>query len=182
MNDTIRQVFALLFVPHGLCSYNFVLLAGSDRAVICAASAILYGYVFGGGFLLWVWLKVISGAAISLSALWCMYGASPISDPACDDRGCAPCCRFLNALLHLIWSGTPPYAQWASASAPNTWRYSRAIRMMNLMMHSSTCHVHDSSSGCAWRLLQAGFGYMMAVRCRLQYGDLAAGDVRGCVP
>eukprot|EP00892_Ulva_mutabilis_P005863 jgi/Ulvmu1/3649/UM017_0063.1 len=47
-----------------------------DLEKIAYGAAILYGYVFGGGFLLWVWLKVISLAQISLISLWCIYGYS----------------------------------------------------------------------------------------------------------
>lgn len=48
-----------------------------DLEKIAVGAAIMYGYVFGAGVALWVWLKVISLAAISLSALWCIYGAPP---------------------------------------------------------------------------------------------------------
>jgi hypothetical protein len=50
-----------------------------DLDKIVYSAAIMYGYVFGAGLVLWVWLKVISLAAISLSALWCIYGASKSS-------------------------------------------------------------------------------------------------------
>ena len=49
----------------------------ADVTKMVHAAAILYGYVFGAGGLLWVWLKVISQAAISLASLWCLYGAPP---------------------------------------------------------------------------------------------------------
>lgn len=45
-----------------------------DLEKIAYGAGILYSYVFGAGFLLWVWLKVISLAQISLIALWCIYG------------------------------------------------------------------------------------------------------------
>ena len=50
-----------------------------DPEKIIYGAIILYGYVFGAGVALWVWLKVISLAAISLSALWCIYGAPTLS-------------------------------------------------------------------------------------------------------
>lgn len=46
-----------------------------DLDKVVYGAVILYGYVFGAGLVLWLWLKVISLAAISLSALWCIYGA-----------------------------------------------------------------------------------------------------------
>jgi protein YIPF1/2 len=46
-----------------------------DLQKIGYCAAVMYGYVFGGAALLWVWLKVISLAQISLSSLWCIYGA-----------------------------------------------------------------------------------------------------------
>lgn len=48
-----------------------------DLQKLIYGAAVLYGYVFGAGVALWVWLKVISLAAMSLSALWCIYGVRP---------------------------------------------------------------------------------------------------------
>lgn len=60
-----------------------------DLEKIAYGATILYGYVFGGGFLLWLWLKVISLAQISLTALWCIYGT-----PSCPLSRSVPCvCR-----------------------------------------------------------------------------------------
>jgi hypothetical protein len=53
----------------------------SDLQKLVYGAAVLYGYVFGAGVVLWVWLKVISLAAMSLSALWCIYGMHP---PLCQ--------------------------------------------------------------------------------------------------
>lgn len=57
-----------------------------DLKKIAYGATILYSYVFGGGFLLWVWLKVISLAQISLTALWCIYGVA--------SAVCCCCCCF----------------------------------------------------------------------------------------
>jgi protein YIPF1/2 len=72
-----------------------------DLEKIVYGAAIMYGYVFGAGLVLWVWLKVISLAAISLSALWCIYGTSQGS---CHRQFCLlqhPIAVILLGLWHL---------------------------------------------------------------------------------
>ena len=62
-----------------------------DLDKVVYGAVILYGYVFGAGLVLWLWLKVISLAAISLSALWCIYGAR--SQPCPAALACPLCAR-----------------------------------------------------------------------------------------
>ena len=87
-----------------------------DLEKIAYGATILYGYVFGGGFLLWVWLKVISLAQISLVALWCIYGAlvpsshqpsHVLSAQPCNSESCGCVVMEFNILFNAAERNNP---------------------------------------------------------------------------